>query len=151
MSEENVNNNNAEPAPVQDVNNEPDQRIASLEASLTAKAAELAEAKKMLDAQAADIATLKASGDEAVKAYKKLAVSSNPLFTDDIITGSSIAEVDAAMSRVLDMAGKVRSRIEAEFKALNVPAGAPERSGPDLSTLSPREKIKLGLESEKNK
>jgi len=47
------------------------------------------------------------------------------------------------------MAGKVRSRIEAEFKALNVPAGAPERSGPDLSTLSPREKIKLGLESEK--
>ena len=121
-------------------------RIASLEASLAAKAAELAEAKKMLDAQAADIAGLQKSGTEAVKAYRKLAASSNPLFSEDVLAGESIADVDAAMARVLDLAGKVRSRIEAEIKSATVPAGAPERSGPDLSALSAREKIKMGLE-----
>jgi len=124
-------------------------KSASLETSLAAKAAELAEAKKMLDVQAADIASLKAAGDEAVRAYKTLAVRSNPLFTDDVIAGNTIAEVDAAMSRVLDLADKVRTRIETEIKSLSIPAGAPERSGPDLSCLSPREKIKLGLEAEK--
>jgi len=125
------------------------ERIASLEASLAAKEAELAEAKKVLDAQSADIAGLQKSGAEAVKAYRKLAASSNPLFSEDVLVGESIADVDAAMARVLDLASKVRSRIEAEIKSVNVPAGAPERSGPDLSALSPREKIKMGLEEKK--
>jgi len=124
-------------------------RIASLEASLAAKTAELAEARKMADAQTADIAGLQKSGAEAVRAYRKLAASSNPLFSEDVLVGESIADVDAAMARVLDLASKVRSRIEAEIKSVNVPAGAPERSGPDLSALSPREKIKMGLEEKK--
>jgi len=125
------------------------ERIASLEAALAAREAELAEAKKTLDAQAADIAGLQKSGTEAVKAYRKLAASSNPLFSEDVLAGETIADVDASMARVLDLAGKVRSRIEAEIKSVNIPAGAPERSGPDLSALSPREKIKLGLEEKK--
>jgi hypothetical protein len=41
---------------------------------------------------------------------------------------------------------KMRSSLEAELKDLTVPAGAPERSAPDLSGLSPRDKIKQGLE-----
>ena len=125
-------------------------RIASLEASLAAKTAELAEARKMADAQAADIAGLQKSGAEAVRAYRKLAASSNPLFSEDVLSGESIADVDAAMAHVLDLAGKVRSRIEAEMKSANIPAGAPERSGPDLSALSAREKIKMGLEEKKS-
>ena len=124
-------------------------RIASLEASLAAKTAELEEAKKTLDAQAIDIDILQKSGAEAVKAYRKLAASSNPLFSEDVLAGDTIADVDAAMARVLDLAGKVRSHIEAEIKSVNVPAGAPERSGPDLSSLSAREKIKMGLEEKK--
>lgn len=123
-------------------------KVASLETSLTGKTAELGEAKKMLDAQAADITSFKTAGEEAVTAYKKLAVSSNPLFSEDVITGSTIAEVDASMARVTDLAGKIKSKVEAEIKAVSVPNGAPERSGPDLSGLSPREKIKQGLEAE---
>ena len=125
------------------------ERIASLEASLAAREAELAEAKKTLDAQTADIASLQKSGAEAVKSYRKLAAGSNPLFSEDVLTGETIADVDAAMGRVLDLAGKVRSRIEAEIKSVAVPPGAPERSGPDLSSLTPREKIKMGLEEKK--
>jgi len=158
MSEEIIENKAAEdqekPVAVDEKAPDPEvseagRHIASLETSLNEKTTELSEAKKMLDAQAADIASLKAAGEEAVTAYKKLAVSSNPLFSGDVITGATIAEVDASMARVTDLAGKIKTKVEAEIKATIVPAGAPERSGPDTSGLSPREKIKQGLEENK--
>ncbi len=120
-------------------------RIAALESTLMEKDAALGEAKKLLDTQSSDLAALKTTHEAAVTAYKKLAVSSNPLFTGELITGSTIAEVDASIQKVTDLAGKVRSKIEADIKSVSVPAGAPERSGPDTSGLSPREKIKQGL------
>lgn len=121
-------------------------KVTSLETSLTQATTALTEAQAKLTAQDADIASLKTAGDEAVKAYRKLAVSSNPLFTEDVITGATIAEIDGAMVRVTDLAGKIKARVEAEIKSTIVPAGAPERSGPDTSGLSPREKIKQGLQ-----
>ena len=99
-----------------------------------------------MEAQSSDFASLKSAHEAAVTAYKKLAVSSNPLFSAELITGNTIAEVDASMQKINDLAGLVRSKIEADIKSVSVPAGAPERSGPDTSGLSPREKIKQGLE-----
>ena len=49
------------------------------------------------------------------------------------------------MKKVTDLAAGIKTRLEAELKNTIVPAGAPERSGPDTSGLSPREKIKHGL------
>jgi hypothetical protein len=123
-----------------------DTRIASLEAAIAEKDTALAESKKALASQASDFTALKTSHEAAVTAYKKLAVSSNPLFSAELISGNTIAEVDASMQKINDLAGLVRSKIEAEIKSVSVPAGAPERSGPDISGLSPREKIKQGLE-----
>lgn len=124
-------------------------RIASLESSVSAKIAELAEARKMVDAQAADCAALKASHDDAIKAYRRLAASSNPLFSEELIGGTTIAEIDASMAKIADLVSKVRSRVEADIQAAIVPAGAPQRSAPDISNLSPRDKIKLALEENK--
>jgi hypothetical protein len=155
-TEEKVEQPAADPAPAEPEKGQEkvvvltEDKYQELTTSLTGTTAALSEAKKMLDAQAGDITSLKSANDEAVKAYKKLAVSSNPLFTEDVITGATIAEVDASMARVTDLAGKIKTKVEAEIKATIVPAGAPERSGPDTSGLSPREKIKQGLE-EKNK
>lgn len=120
-------------------------RVASLTASLAAKDSALTEAKKTLDAQAADIASLSTGNQAAVAAFRRLAVSSNPVFTDELITGSTIEEVEASMQRVNDLAAGIKTRLEAELKETVIPAGAPERSGPDTSGLSPREKIKAGL------
>ncbi|MHB8085649.1 MAG: hypothetical protein ACYDHZ_07475 [Dehalococcoidia bacterium] len=120
-------------------------RITALEAAVAEKDAVLSDVKKALDTQASDFAALKTTHDAAVTAYKKLAVSSNPLFSAELITGNTIAEIDASMQKLTDLAGLVRSKIEAEIKSVSVPAGAPERSGPDTSGLSPREKIKQGL------
>ena len=122
------------------------EKVTGLEASLTSKSAELTEAKKTLDAQAADIALFKLAGDEAVGAYRKLAISSNPLFTDDLITGTTVAEINASVERVKGLLGRVRTHVEAELKAAAVPAGAPAgRTEPDTSGLSAKEKIRLGV------
>jgi len=106
----------------------------------------LGDAKKSLDAKAGDCDRLKAALDGAVSAYRKLAVSSSPLYSDDIISGSTVEEIDASIKKVNGLVKKMRSSLEAEIKDLSIPAGAPERSAPDLSGLSPREKIKQGLE-----
>lgn len=116
-----------------------------LTSALAAKDSELSEAKKTLDAQAADIASLSTGNQAAVAAYRKLAVSSNPIFTDELITGSTIEEIDASMQKVNGLAAGIKTRLEAELKETIIPAGAPERSGPDTSGMSPREKIKQGL------
>ena len=121
-------------------------RITALETAVAEKDAALVDVKKVLDTQASDFAALKTTHEAAVTAYKKLAVSSNSLFSAELITGNTIAEIDASMHSITDLAGLVRSKIEADIKSVSVPAGAPERSGPDTSGLSPREKIKQGLE-----
>jgi len=115
------------------------EKLAELETAL-------GEAKQSLDARAGDCDRLKAALDDAVSAYRKLAVSTSPLYSDDIISGSSVEEIDASIKKVNGLVKKMRSSLEAELKDLTVPAGAPERSAPDLSGLSPREKIKQGLE-----
>ncbi len=122
-------------------------RVTELEGQLTAKDTELGEAKKTLDSQTQDFGVIKMGYDEAVTAYRKLAVSSNPIFSEDLITGSTIAEVDASMKKVNDLAGNIKTRLEAELKETIIPAGAPERSGPDTSGFSPREKIKAGIQN----
>ena len=139
MSEENIIE------PVQDETKELTARVTALEAAVAEKEAALSEAKKTLDARAADYSTLKTSFDEAVKSYRKLAVGSNPLFTEELISGATIAEIDIAVTRAAEFVGKVRSKIEEDLKNLTIPAGAPERSGPDTSGYSPREKIAAGV------
>jgi hypothetical protein len=114
-------------------------KLAEMEAALS-------EARQSLDARAGDCDRLKAALDDAMSAYRKLAVSASPLYSEDIISGSSVEEIDASIKKVNGLVKKMRSSLEAELKDLTIPAGAPERSAPDTSGLSPREKIKQGLD-----
>jgi len=106
----------------------------------------LGESRKSLEEKTGECDRLKSALDDAVSAYRRLAVSTSPLYSDDIISGRSIEEIDASIKKVNGLVKKMRSSLEAELKELTVPAGAPERSAPDTSGLSPREKIKQGLE-----
>jgi len=119
------------------------------EGRLTGLETALNEARKALDARTGDYDRLKAALDDAVSAYRKLAVSISPLYSDDIISGSSVEEIDASIKKVNGLVKKMRSSLEAELKDLTIPAGAPERSAPDFSGLSPRDKIKYGIQEKK--
>jgi hypothetical protein len=117
-------------------------KLAELETALN-------ETRQSLAARTGDYDRLKAALDDTVSAYRKLAVSSSPLYSDDMISGSSVEEIDASIKKVNGLVKKMRSTLEAELKDLTIPAGAPERSAPDLSGLSPRDKIKYGIQEKK--
>jgi hypothetical protein len=137
------------PPPATPATPELSERIASLEASLAQRDTSLAEAAQVIESLKKDFTAADVSHKEAVVEYRKLAVISNPIFNPEMLAGNSVSEINAAMTRVTDLAAKVRSRIEADIKAISIPAGAPERSGPDTSGLSPREKIKHAIEMDK--
>ena len=61
--------------------------------------AALGEATKSLEAKTGECDRLKAALDDAVSAYRKLAVSASPLYSDDIISGGSIEEIDTSIKR----------------------------------------------------
>ena len=135
------------PAPASEAEQALTARVTELEGQLNAKETELNEAKSFINSQTATNTGLQESVNSAVAAYRKLAVSSNPIFSEDLITGSTIAEVDASMLKVTGLAEGIKTRLEAELKAIVIPAGAPERSGPDTSGMSSREKIKAGIQN----
>jgi hypothetical protein len=82
---------------------------------------------------------------EAAQSYRDVLLQREPDLPADLVTGESVAEVDAAVSRARQTVAQVRQHIEQQAQALRVPAGAPVRGGPDVSALTPGEKIRLGL------
>jgi septal ring factor EnvC (AmiA/AmiB activator) len=122
-----------------------DARIAELEGSLSEFENSLSEAKQAAEAATAELATIKLDRDEAVAKYLGMAKALNPGIPGDIITGSSIKEIDAAVEKGRAIVEAVKAAIEAEAATARVPAGAPPRAGtPGIEGMSPREKIAYG-------
>ena len=82
---------------------------------------------------------------QAITAYKGLVIQANPGLTPELITGETVDEVDASLERAKGVIEAVRKSLEAERAGAKVPAGAPPRTPPDLSALSPIEKIKHAI------
>ena len=81
----------------------------------------------------------------AAERYRDLVVRTEPALTAELIAGDSIDAVEASVEAARTMVGRIRTHIETQAHAGRVPAGAPPRSGPDLSVLSPEQKIRYGL------
>ena len=77
---------------------------------------------------------------EAVDKYRQMLLSQNPDIPAEMIQGDTIAELDSSLERAKALAEVVRRHLEAQ-----VPAGAPARTGFEVGSLSPIEKIKYGL------
>ena len=121
-------------------------RIALLETELSAKDEELTGLKTQAEEKDQELASLQASLDGAVAEYRGLVVSSNNLFTEDMLQGASIDEIKASVEKANALVGKVREGLENEKTRTTVPAGAPTRTPVDASGMSAREKINYGLE-----
>jgi hypothetical protein len=114
--------------------------------------AELAAATDAASAYETDIASMQALLEDAAQRerdaaarYRELVVRSEPSLPPDLIAGETIDAIDASVVAARDIALRVRSHIEAQSQSGRVPAGAPQRSGPDLSAMTPDQKIKYGL------
>jgi predicted RNase H-like nuclease (RuvC/YqgF family) len=142
----------AEEAPVGPEVDAPERELESstsaierLEQALAARDSEIDGLKRSLDELKNNSEVI---GDEltrTVTAYRGLTLRSNPGVLAELVTGNSVEEIDGSLHNARVLVDKVRQEIEAETLQARVPAGAPQRSMPDTSTLSPREKIQLSL------
>ncbi len=132
---------------------EAEARAATGESALTDLRRQLAAAGERETATAAEVEALRqavaaadARGASAAARYREAVLAHEPSLPADLVAGETVEDVDAAVERARQTVAQVRQRIEQEAASQRVPAGAPVRSAPDLSDLSPSEKIRLGLQ-----
>lgn len=116
-----------------------DERIAELEQALAEKAAEIAALKQ-------SILELELRLSQAVAAYRAEVIKANPDVPEELITGETIAEVDASLASAQALVERVRRELEGKVSQARIPVGSPLRTQPDLSILSPKEKIQYAIE-----
>ncbi len=122
-----------------------DVRISELEQTVTAKDSELVTLKQAVAESEEQISSVNQSLTQAISSYKALVVQANPGIVEELISGNSIEEIDKSMEKAKTFVSRVKKELEAETAKTRVPAGAPERTLPDLSALSPREKIRYAI------
>ena len=115
-----------------------DARIAHLEAAL----GEAEDAAKRRDEEMEGVNARLA---QAVELYRGSLLASEPDVLEDMVQGSTVEVVQESLARVRQMVEQVRGRMEARASLERTPLGVPARSAPDLSALTPQEKILVGL------
>lgn len=120
-------------------------RLQELEQVVAGKESEMATLKQAGEELEARLAALSLSLSEAVAGYRGMVVAANQEVIEELITGDNIGSINESLVKAKALVSKVRQGVEAEILSTRVPAGAPERSLPDLSALSPREKIKYAI------
>ncbi len=124
-------------------------QLAELEQVVAGKDNEIASLKQTSDELEKRLTTLNNSLAEAVASYKAAVVQANPEVIEELISGGTIESINESLDKAKDLVSKVRQGVETEILLAKVPAGAPERTSPDLSALSPREKIQYAIEGRK--
>ncbi len=119
--------------------------IAELTQALAAKGTEVTALNQSLEEARRALDERGKSFSQAIAAYRELVVQANPGVLAEMVTGSTIEEVNVSLRSARALMERVRREIEAEAARTRIPAGAPARTPPDMSALSPREKIQFAL------
>lgn len=118
-------------------------RLAELEQTVASRDSELAGLKQSKAEVEARVQDLSRSLTEAVASYRAMVVQANPEI-EGLVNGDTIEAINQSVSQAKALVSKVRRGLEAEISLTRIPAGAPERTSPELS-LSPRGKIQAAL------
>src|SRR3972149_1798753 len=120
-------------------------RITELELALEEMGRDLAAYRSELAIRGEEVASLKGELALAVVGYRRLLLAGAPEVPEELVTGETVAGVEASLEAARHMVERVRRQIEARANAQRVPVGAPPRRAPDLAGLSPQEKIAYAL------
>jgi len=120
-------------------------RIIELEQALASKDDEIGSVNQSRDELEEKLATISNTLAEAVTSYKTVLVQANPDIIEELIIGDTIEAINESLTSAKALVSRVRQGLETEILLARVPAGAPERKPPDLSALSPREKIQYAI------
>ena len=120
-------------------------RIAELEQAVVDKDSDIAALKQSEAELEERLLTVNNSLAEAIASYKAMVIQANPEVMEELIIGDTIESINESLEKAKSLISKVRQGLETEISQAKVPAGAPERRSPDLSALSPREKIQYAI------
>lgn len=124
-----------------------DTRISELGQATANLENEIATLKQAVAEADDSLHKLGESFKQAVASYKVLVVQSNPDVPEELVTGDTIEAITDSLTSANELVSKIRKSMETEISLARVPAGAPERTPPDLSALSSREKIQYAVGS----
>ncbi|MBI2851403.1 MAG: hypothetical protein HYX80_10290 [Chloroflexi bacterium] len=120
-------------------------RVSELERAMAEKEAEIARLMQSSGEMEKRVAALSDSLSKAIASYKAAVIRANPEVIDELVTGETVESIDESLAKGKELVSRVKRGVEAAISQTRVPAGAPERTAPDLSTLSPREKIQYAI------
>ncbi len=122
------------------------QRLSEMEEALQAANAELAARDERLAALQDELREAQATLREAALKYREARLAASPHVPADLVPGETLSEIDEQFEAAERVVSRLRDKLQEESQASRVPVGSPLRRPPDLSALSPQEKIKLGLQ-----
>jgi len=108
-------------------------------------------ARQELEQTQADLETSRVQLREATVKYRATRLASAPEVPEELVPESdSLEQIERDFESAQRVVGELRQKIEddaeAEKRSARVPPGSPTRRAPDVSSLSPTEKISLGLQ-----
>ncbi len=124
---------------------DPQARLAELENQVAERDKRIAELESNVAASQKQLGDVRATLGQAVTSYRILVAQANPDVLADLITGDTVEAVNQSLQSAKELVGRVKKTIATEAAATRIPAGAPQRTAPDISALSAREKIHYGL------
>ena len=107
--------------------------------------AQLAELETQRAAYEAQVVALRGNLALAVGKYRARLLAEAPEVPEELVRGDTPEEVETSFAAASQVVERIRQQLETQISAERVPAGAPARGLPDLSALSPAEKIAYGL------
>ena len=113
-------------------------RLNAVEGELTHVGAELQERDEQMERLQTELGVV-------LERYRTTLLASNPDVPADLVEGTSMEALDASFSQAAALVERLRRQIEERTAQERVPAGAPTRRSPDVSALTPQQKIMLGL------
>ena len=106
---------------------------------------EIDDLRTTLGERETEVQTLRHQLASATEAYRGALLAASPEIPGELVNGATPEEVDASLAQARQMVERIRTHIEAQLAEKRVPSGALIRSGQDLSSLSPQEKIAYAL------
>ena len=134
-------------APIEDLLGELEQRIGAVSAGAGEAgepAGQVAELADRIGAVTAERDAARAQADAALDRYRTARAEALGI-APELLPGATLEAVDAAAERARSLVTDLETRLRDQIAARYVPAGDGGRTAPDLSALTPVDKIKAGL------
>jgi hypothetical protein len=117
-----------------------EKRVRDLQSANDKLRAQIKNQQELVSEKERLISGLQSALEVAVAKYREYLLAQHPEIPPELVKGNTIEEINDSFLEAQKVVERVHQHLEE-----GIPAGAPARSGIDISALSPRGKIEYGL------